>query len=121
LRGEIKGVLTRGRVISGIGNAYSDEILFVSKVYPYRKVKELSDADLHRIHEQSRKVILDSIDVVRRRIGSDIHVKIRDFLKVHRKGGEPCPRCGAKISEITANQRITSYCRHCQLGMLIKG
>lgn len=119
-RGEIKGVLTRGRVISGIGNAYGDEILYAAKVYPYRKIKDLSDDELRQIHEQSPKVILDAIEVVRGRMGNDIHVKIRDFLKVHRKGGEPCPRCGSTISEITANQRITSYCRQCQPGMLIK-
>jgi formamidopyrimidine-DNA glycosylase len=40
----------------------------------------------------------------------------RDFVRVHRRGGQPCPRCGAAISEITANQRITSYCRTCQPG-----
>ncbi|HAJ01134.1 MAG TPA: hypothetical protein DCL97_10710 [Dehalococcoidia bacterium] len=60
------------------------------------------------------------MDVLRDRMGDDIHVKIRDFLKVHRKGGQPCPNCGGKITQINANQRITSYCRHCQPGMLIK-
>ena len=50
----------------------------------------------------------------------NIHVKVRDFLKVLRKGGGPCPRCGATSSEITPNQRITSWCRTCQPGSLIK-
>ena len=43
-----------------------------------------------------------------------------DFLKVHNKGGTPCPRCGNTITQITANKRITSYCRRCQPGMLLK-
>ena len=118
--GEIKGVLTRGRVISGIGNAYADEILFAAEIYPFRKRTRLSDEELKRLHESAREVVEEAIGILKRRIGDDIHVKVRDFLKVHRKGGQPCPRCGSAISEITANKRITSYCRRCQPGMLIK-
>ena len=117
--GEIKGILTRGRVISGIGNAYADEILFEAEIYPFRKRKALSEVELRRLHETARSVIEDAISTVRERMGEDIHIKIRDFLKVHNKGGEPCPRCGGRITQITANQRITSYCRTCQPGLLI--
>ena len=119
--GEIKGVLTRGRVISGIGNAYVDENLFAAKVYPFRKRKQLSGDELRRIFEESRNVIRDATETVRERMGDDIHKKQRDCLKVHNKGGEPCPRCGTTITQLTANQRITSYCRKCQPGMLIRG
>ena len=118
-RGEIKGVLTRGRVVSGIGNAYADEILFAAGVYPFRKRTAMSEDELRRVYEQARAVVEEAVGQVRERIGDDIHLKPRDFLKVHNRGGEPCPRCGAKISEVTANRRITSYCRTCQPGMLI--
>jgi formamidopyrimidine-DNA glycosylase len=118
-RGEIKGVLTRGRVISGIGNAYADEILFAAQIYPFRKRGLLSEAELRRLHESTRTVVEEAMAVLRERMGGSIHVKIRDFLKVHRKGGTPCPRCGGTISEITANRRITSYCRRCQPGLLV--
>ena len=118
--GEIKGILTRGAVLSGIGNAYSDEILFEAQVYPFRKRKSLSDDELQRILDSSRSVVEDAIPILRERMGDNIHVKVRDFLKVHNKGGEPCPRCGHQISEITANKRITSYCRQCQPGMLLR-
>ena len=118
--GEIKGVLTRGAFISGIGNAYSDEILFAAGLSPFRKVRSLGDHELELLHEQCRAVVVEAIGVLRDRMGDDIHLKIRDFLKVHRKGGQPCPRCGGNITQINANQRITSYCRHCQPGMLIK-
>ena len=118
--GEIKGVLTRGRVIAGIGNAYSDEILFAAKVYPFRRKKALGSEELRAIYRSSREVVVDAIDILRGRMGENIHVKIRDFLKVHNKGGQPCPRCGNTITQVTANQRITSYCRRCQPGMLIK-
>ena len=118
-RGEIKGVLTRGRVVSGIGNAYADEILFAAGIYPFRKRTSMSEDELRRVHEQARAVVEEAVGQVRGRIGDDIHLKPRDFLKVHNRGGEPCPRCGARISELTANRRITSYCRTCQPGMLI--
>ena len=119
-RGEVKGVLTRGAFISGIGNAYADEILFSSGISPFVKTKALSQDDLRRLYEQCPRVVEKAIGVLRQRMGETIHVKIRDFLQVHRKGGQPCPHCGGNISQLTANQRITSYCRKCQPGMLIR-
>ena len=119
-RGEIKGVITRGRVVSGIGNAYADEVLFEAELYPFRKRTALSDEELRRLYEAARKVVRDAVDEVRVRMDGDIRLKPRDFLKVHNRGGQPCPRCGSRITQITANQRITSYCRPCQPGLLIK-
>ena len=119
-RGEIKGILTRGRVISGIGNAYVDEILWEAEIYPFRKKRELTDADLQRLLDSSTLVISRAVEQVREAMAGDIHRKRRDFLKVHNRGGEPCPRCGAAISQLTANQRITSYCRKCQPGLLLR-
>ena len=119
-RGEIKGVLTRGRVVSGIGNAYVDEVLFEAGIYPFKKRTALSPEELRRLYEAARSVVRDAVDEVRVRMGGDIQLKPRDFLKVHNRGGQPCPRCGARITQLTANQRITSYCRRCQPGLLIK-
>ena len=90
--GEIKGILTRGRVLSGIGNAYADEVLFAAQVYPFRRRKALADHELRRIYEQSRRVVEEAIPILRERMGQDIHLKIRDFLKVHNKGGTPLPQ-----------------------------
>ena len=119
-RGEIKGILTRGQFIGGIGNAYADEILFDARIYPFKKKNRLSDEELERLRVSMGAVTRHAIEVVRERTGDQIHRKIRDFLQVHRKGGEECPVCGGKISEVTANRRITSYCRTCQPGMLIR-
>ena len=118
--GEIKGVLTRGRVIAGIGNAYSDEILFAAQIYPFARRKSISKDGLRRLYDSSRQVVEEALPILRKRVGDSIHVKARDFLKVHNKGGQPCPRCGNTISQLTANRRITSYCRRCQPGMLIR-
>ena len=118
--GEIKGILTRGRVLSGIGNAYVDEILFEAGIYPFRKKRDLSSDERRRLLEAAPTVVRWAMEELRPRVGTNIHRKIRDFLKVHKKGGEPCPRCGTAITQIGSNQRITSYCRRCQPGLLLR-
>ncbi len=118
--GEIKGILTGGQVVSGIGNAYADEVLFAAGLSPFRRRKSLTEQELARLHESISTVLLAAITVLRERMGEETHHKVRDFLQVHNKGGLPCPRCGSTISQLNANQRITSYCRHCQPGMLLK-
>ena len=117
--GEIKGVIARGKFISGIGNAYVDEILWAARLSPFRKRSSLSDEELRRLYDAVPDVLHEAIEVVRERMPPNLHIKVRDFLKVHRKGGESCPRCGATISEISPNKRITSWCRTCQPGALI--
>ncbi len=119
--GEIKGLLTNQAVLAGIGNAYADEILFEAGLYPFRKRPSLSAGEMESLFDAMRRVLLEAILVLRERVGGDIDVEIRDFLKVHGKGGEPCPRCGAPISEITARNRLTNFCRKCQPGRMIKG
>ena len=117
-RGEVKGVLTRGRLVSGIGNAYADEILHEAKIYPFKKVTRLSVDELASLHRAVYSVPAIAVGVLRERVGDKIHRKVRDFLKVHGKKNEPCPRCGNRITAITANRRETNYCRRCQPGSL---
>lgn len=118
--GEIKGILTRGRFISGIGNAYADEILFDARIYPFKRRKALSSEELERLRLSCPSVTVRAMKTLRERIGDRIHLKVRDFLSVHNKGGKPCPRCGEPIRQISANRRITSFCRTCQPGLLIR-
>jgi formamidopyrimidine-DNA glycosylase len=120
-RGEIKGVLTRSEFVAGIGNAYADEILWHARLHPFRKRTSLKPEDLDRLYDGMRTCLLEAIEKVRAEMGEDIHLKPREFLAVHMKTGEPCPRCGTTISLIGANQRITNFCRQCQPGGLIKG
>ncbi|MDY7041110.1 MAG: DNA-formamidopyrimidine glycosylase family protein [Chloroflexota bacterium] len=119
-RGEIKGVLTRQTFVAGVGNAYADEILWQAGLSPFRKRPQLSDQDVARLYEAMRLVLSEAIATLRQRVGADIHVEIRDFLQVHRRGGESCPRCGTRISEVSARKRITNFCRTCQPGGLIR-
>jgi len=121
-RAQIKGLLCRQSFVAGIGNAYADEILFRAGIYPFRKCTSLSDEEMERIYWAMREVLTEALGVVRERMGDDIgrEEEIRDFLQVHRKGGQPCPVCGTPISEITAQRRITSFCRKCQPGSLVR-
>ncbi len=119
-RGEIKGILTRGDFVAGIGNAYADEVLWTARLHPYRKKTSLTPEEVDRLYDGMRACLLEAIDKVREEMGENIHLKPRDFLNVHMKSGQPCPRCGTAISLVGANQRITNFCRHCQPGGLFK-
>ncbi len=120
-RGEIKGVLIRGDCLAGIGNAYADEILWTAGIHPYRKRTSLTPAEVDRLYNAVRSTLLDATAKVRAEMGEAIHTEPRDFMNVHLKTGQPCPRCGAPISLVGANQRITNFCRVCQPGGLIRG
>lgn len=113
--GAIKNVLTNHRFVAGIGNAYADEILFVAGLNPSRKRTTLSAEDISRLYQATRDVMAWATPIVASHIRDELdYEEWRDHLRIHRRGGQPCPRCGHSISEITAGQRITSFCRHCQ-------
>jgi len=118
-RGQIKGVLTNAAFVQGIGNAYSDEILWAAQINPYTQRSALSDDELRRLYRAAHEVMAWATPLARERMvkgGVLDYDERRDFVRVHRRGGQPCPRCGSPISEIAANQRITSFCRTCQPG-----
>lgn len=113
--GMIKGILVNHRFVAGIGNAYADEVVWAAGLHPYRKRPSLSDDDIHRLYEAMRSVLHWAIPIVAERMRDGlVNEEVRDHLRVHRRGGDPCPTCGARISEITAGQRITNFCRNCQ-------
>ncbi len=115
-RAQIKTVLTTERCIAGIGNAYSDEILWEARIHPFRRRTELSDDQLAEIYRAIHAVMDWSTPIVaglmeEKGLPANHY---RDHLRVHRKGGEACPRDGHRISEITSGQRVTDFCRGCQ-------
>jgi formamidopyrimidine-DNA glycosylase len=119
-RGEIKGVLTRGRVVAGIGSAYADEICFAARLHPFRKRTSLTDEEITRLYEAMQTVLREAIATLRERVGTEIQREVRDFLAVHGKGGDSCPICGGAIAEIKAQGRMTNFCRTCQPGGLMR-
>ena len=113
-RGQVKNVLVNAEFIAGIGNAYADEILFTAGIYPFTKVSSLDEERRAALHEAVGETIEWASARAAELIGERIDRKPRDFLRVHRKSGEPCPNCGNPISEVAPNRRITSFCRTCQ-------
>ncbi len=117
--GEIKSVLTNQDFVAGIGNAYADEICWQAGVYPFRRRATLQPAELTQVYQAMRAVLSQAIETLRARVGDAIDEEIRDFLAVHGKAGQPCPKCGSAISEVTRDRRATHFCRTCQPGLLV--
>jgi formamidopyrimidine-DNA glycosylase len=118
-RGEIKGVLTNQTFVAGIGNAYADEICWRAGIYPFRRRPSLGAEETAQLYEAMRSVLSEAIDILRERVGVAIDVEVRDFLAVHGKADQPCPRCGFDISKVTRSRRTTNFCRTCQPGLMI--
>ena len=90
-RGEIKGILTRGEFVAGIGNAYADEILWAARLHPYRKCTQLTPDEIERLYVAMQSTLLDAIEKVRAEMGENIHLKPREFMAVHMKTGRAMP------------------------------
>ena len=113
--GQIKNILTNQRFIAGIGNAYSDEILFVAKINPFRKRSTLSDDEVRRLYRSMHDVFAWAVPLIEEATKDELPLEeVRYFMRVHRRGGEPCQVCGNRITDITAGSRVMSFCRHCQ-------
>ena len=111
--GELKPLLRNSRFVAGIGNAYSDEILWEAGLAPFRKRSTLTDGDVERLYRAMRTVLADAVERLRTLVPPDIQTQHREILKVHLRGGEPCPRCGRELRQI-GGREATTFCRTCQ-------
>jgi formamidopyrimidine-DNA glycosylase len=112
--GELKNLLRNQEFVAGIGNAYSDEILHTARLLPFRKRGSLAPEEVDELYAATRTTLADAIAVLRNRVPPTFETEVRDFLAVHNRGGEGCPRCGHRITQTEAGGFTTSYCRHCQ-------
>ncbi len=112
--GELKNLLKNQAFVAGIGNAYSDEILHAARLLPFRKRSSLAPEEIDELYRATRTVLPEAIEVLRKRVPPTFEKQVRDFLAVHDKGGQACPRCGTRITEVRPGGFITSYCRGCQ-------
>jgi formamidopyrimidine-DNA glycosylase len=112
--GELKPLLRNQAFVAGIGNAYSDEILHAARLSPFRKRTALAPEEVDALYEATRSVLANAVTILRERVPPTFETQVRDFLAVHRRGGEPCPRCGTRISEVSSKTEATSWCRGCQ-------
>lgn len=113
-RGELKNLLKEQGFVAGIGNGYADEILWEARLAPLRTRSSLAADEVDALYHAVRAVLPWAIGELRARVPPRFEVEVRDFLRVHRKGGTPCPRCGTTISEISPGGFVTSWCRTCQ-------
>ena len=112
--GELKNLLRNQEFVAGIGNAYSDEILYTARLQPFRKRGTLAPEEVDELYAATRGVLANAVAVLRDRVPPTFETEVRDFLAVHNRGGQPCPRCGHRITQTEAGGFVTSYCRNCQ-------
>jgi formamidopyrimidine-DNA glycosylase len=113
-RGELKNLLRNQAFVAGIGNAYSDEILHAAALLPFRRRSTLSDEEIGALYLATRRVLEDAKETLRVRVPPTFERQVRDFLAVHGRAGEACPRCGSRISEVAPGGIATDFCRGCQ-------
>jgi formamidopyrimidine-DNA glycosylase len=115
----LKRVLTDPRILSGIGNAYSDEILFAACMSPFTLTQKLSDKDVAHLFDTIKLTLSDWVERLRSEARDRFPEKVTAFrsdMATHGKYGEPCPRCGSKIQRIRYGSNETNYCPTCQTG-----
>ena len=113
----LKRALTDPRSFSGIGNAYSDEILFHARLSPVMLTQRMNAEEISRLHEATRKTLSLWVENLRKDAAGKFPEKVtafREGMAVHGRYGEPCPRCGAKIQRIRYASNETNYCVNCQ-------
>ncbi len=115
----LKRALTDPRLFSGIGNAYSDEILHRARLSPVALTQKLKPDAIATLYQSTRETLLEWVARLRLETGSGFPEKVtafREGMAVHGRFGEPCPRCGAKVQRIRYASNETNYCAFCQTG-----
>jgi formamidopyrimidine-DNA glycosylase len=113
----LKRSLTDPRLFSGIGNAYSDEILHRAKLSPIKHTRRLSEQEIQRLFDATRTVLVEWTERLRRESKGDFPAKVtafREEMAVHGKFGKPCPVCGTPVQRIRYADNETNYCPRCQ-------
>jgi formamidopyrimidine-DNA glycosylase len=115
----VKRALTDPRLFSGIGNAYSDEILHAARLSPLALTRRLSDDDIARLHDATRRTLVEWTDRLRVATGEEFPETVtafHDAMAVHGRFGKPCPACGSRVQRIRYASNETNYCAKCQTG-----
>jgi formamidopyrimidine-DNA glycosylase len=115
----LKRALTDPHVFSGIGNAYSDEILHAARLSPFKQTQSLTDAEVRQLYDATRETLTTWIERLREQAGEEFPEKVTAFhdeMAVHGKYGQPCPRCGSPVQRIVYAANEANYCATCQTG-----
>jgi formamidopyrimidine-DNA glycosylase len=114
--GRVETVITDQKVIAGIGNAYSDEILHVAKLSPFATANKLTDAQLAALHDAMISVLSDAVSRSVGQQAATLKGEKRSGLRVHARTGLPCPVCGDTVREVSFADKSFQYCPTCQTG-----
>jgi len=115
----IKRTLTDPGILSGIGNAYSDEILHRARLSPVKQTRQLTEEEIARLHAATRETLLDWIERLRQDAGDGFPEGVtafREGMAMHGRYGQPCPVCGTPVQRIVHAENETNYCPRCQTG-----
>jgi formamidopyrimidine-DNA glycosylase len=115
----LKRALTDPHLFSGIGNAYSDEILHAARLSPFKQTQSLTDDDVRRLYESTRTTLLQWIARLRDQAGDEFPEKVTAFheeMAVHGRYGKPCPDCGSPVQRVVYAANEANYCATCQTG-----
>jgi formamidopyrimidine-DNA glycosylase len=113
-RDELKDLLRNQAFAAGIGNAYSDEILFEARLLPLRRRASIKPEEEAALFEAIPTVLQRAVEAILAKPDYDESKQDRSFMKVHAKGGKQCPRCGHRISQLGSNREPLNFCRGCQ-------
>jgi formamidopyrimidine-DNA glycosylase len=114
--GRLKTVITDQKVIAGIGNAYSDEILHVAKLSPFATAQNLSSEQVSKLHDAMVSVLTDAVSRSVGQQAATLKGEKRSGLRVHDRTGLPCPVCGDTVREVSFADKSFQYCPTCQTG-----
>jgi formamidopyrimidine-DNA glycosylase len=114
-RDELKDLLRNQEFLAGVGNAYSDEILFEARLLPLRRRASLKPAEEEALFAAIPTVLTRAVEAILANPNYDESKQDRSFMCVHMKGGKTCPRCGHRISQLGSNREPLNFCRGCQL------
>ena len=115
----VKRALTDPHLFSGIGNAYSDEILHRARLSPFAQTSSLSEEDVQRLYDATRSILIEWTERLRKQAGADLPEKVtafREEMAVHGRYRKPCPVCGSPVQRIVYAENETNYCARCQTG-----
>lgn len=113
-RQQIKGLLRNQRIVAGIGNAYSDEILHAAKISPFAIASSLDRANVERLYDALQKTLRDAIREASGKPPSELKDSKRNSMRVHGRTGEACPVCGDTVHEVSFADSSLQYCPTCQ-------